>query len=114
MDTVIDRYIADVKRDIIEQVGDDIKTMSDDTFNEQWRDIITGNADGSHFFNRIEAREFFEQNDGAGVLHHMRLAGDVADITITEAFLSDDYETLDVLAREYVVEAAFKEAKKEA
>lgn len=73
-------------------------TLNDDLWAE---DSVTGNASGSYTFNRETAKEYVEDN--LDLLHESCEELGVESSTIGEWFMNQDYETMDVTIRCYLL-----------
>lgn len=73
-------------------------SLNDDLWAE---DSVTGNASGSYTFNRETAKEYVEDN--LDLLHESCEELGVESNTIGEWFMNQDYETMDVTIRCYLL-----------
>lgn len=73
-------------------------TLNDDLWAE---DSVTGNASGSYTFNRETAKEYVEDN--LDLLHESYAELGVGPTTISEWFMNQDYESMDVTIRCYLL-----------
>ena len=75
-------------------------------------DGVTGNASGSYTFNRYEAKEFV-LSGGSQVLKEAVDEGYLTAESFANYFLEEDWESLDVICRCYVLSVAIDEAVNE-
>lgn len=73
-------------------------TLNDDLWAE---DSVTGNASGSYTFNSVVAKEYVEDN--LDLLHESCAELGVDPATISEWFMNQDYESMDVTIRCYLL-----------
>lgn len=73
------------------------------------RDYVTGEADGSRTMNRERAKKEFENLDGYNYLGYAFDEGYIDDTTITNAFLDQNWEALDVICRAYGFDGVARE-----
>ena len=81
--------------------------IADELFN---CDSVTGNASGSYFFNKWEARDAVIDN--ISLLREMCFAWNY-DNEIADMFLSDDWESMDVMLRCYLLHEIMCEVMEE-
>ena len=70
---------------------------------------MTGNASGSYTFNSYEAKGYV-LSGGSQILKEAVDDGYLTAESFANCFLNDDWETLDVICRCYVLSAAIGEA----
>lgn len=70
---------------------------------------VTGNLTGSYFCDTAKARDFFENSDGKAVLRDAYENGLVPADTLADWVVNDQFEALDVTAREMVLFDACKQ-----
>lgn len=111
------KYIHDVTAAVVDHIHDciaaedfaDREALAEYLNDELWTDdAVTGNASGSHTFNRCKAREYVLA-DFETVCDALREFCVEAD-EIGRRFLSEDWEWLDVTARCYVLSMAIENA----
>lgn len=87
---------------------DDLKEMlNDDLWTE---DSVTGNASGSYTFNRLEAKEYVDSNKE--LVNEMVEEFDCRS-KVAEWWLNNDYESIDVSIRCYLLGQAISEVLEE-
>ena len=103
-------YREAIQEDIITYINDNLNLDSNDdkealesTLNDDlWtEDSVTGNASGSYTFNRTAAREYIEDN--LDLLSEACTELGVEPATVGEWFMNQDYETMDVTIRCYLL-----------
>lgn len=101
-------YLKDNYINIENMTEDDWTTLEDDLFIE---DSVTGNASGSYTFSRQQAKEYVIDN-----MDLLRNAYDDFGCSdkLSEQFINEDWETMDVVIRCDLVNPILNEIKKEA
>lgn len=101
----IKEYIENEKSYTIEELEENREEIEQELNDELWTvDSVTGNASGSYTFCRVTAKEY--------VLENLDLLNDAADCfgiepnTISDKFLSEDWEYFDVTIRCYMLSIA--------
>lgn len=113
-------YLEATKEDVLEYINNEINLSDYEDLDELeqflndelWTvDSVTGNASGSYTFNRCQAQEYVCDN-----IDELKEAlddfGTDAE-TITDKFLSEDWEYFDVTIRCYLLGAAISESLEE-
>lgn len=113
-------YLEAMKEDVLEYINNEINLSDyedldelEQFLNDELRtvDSVTGNASGSYTFNRCQAQEYVCDN-----IDELKEAlddfGTDAE-TITDKFLSEDWEYFDVTIRCYLLGAAISESLEE-
>jgi hypothetical protein len=113
-------YLEAMKEDVLEYINNEINLSDYEDLDELeqflndelWTvDSVTGNASGSYTFNRCQAQEYVCDN-----IDELKEAlddfGTDAE-TITDKFLSEDWEYFDVTIRCYLLGAAISESLEE-
>lgn len=101
--------------DYIYKAGSEYYVEFDNKFNHKIYedavedDNITGNLSGSYFCNYYKAREYFLENNGTEILQDAVNEGLIKKEQIADYFLNDDFESLDVLYRDYACGQVFEE-----
>lgn len=114
-------YLNDVKTDIMELIKGnsycDINLMESindenfkDAFNDEFRNTVTGNDNGSYFCNRQQAFYFYCDNGGANVVKDALDEGFTTPELVANDYLDDNWEDLDLIARDYVFDDALTDA----
>ena len=98
-------YYEELKNDIEEYLEDNDITLTEDNFGEVeddlWtEDSVTGNGSGSYTFSRQRAKENLEGN--GDLVREMAVDFDCKD-KVLDWFLDDDYESIDVSVRCYLL-----------
>lgn len=75
-------------------------------------DSVTGNGSGSYTFNRYKAKEYV-LSGGSQILKDAVDEGFLTAESFADYFLNEDWESLDVICRCYVLGAAIDEAVNE-
>lgn len=113
-------YLEAMKEDVLEYINnkinlsdyEDLDELEQFLNDELWTvDSVTGNASGSYTFNRCQAQEYVCDN-----MDELKEALDEFGIdaeTITDKFLSEDWEYFDVTIRCYLLGAAISEGLEE-
>ena len=111
-------YYEAVKEDVLKYIEEEVDTdgidfgeletqLYDDLFTE---DSVTGNASGSYTFSRAQAQEYVEDNKD--LIREM--CGEFGnEERVKNWWLSDDYESIDVSLRCYVLGSAISSALEE-
>lgn len=111
-------YYETVKEDVLKYIEKEVDTdgidfeeletqLYDDLFTE---DSVTGNASGSYTFSRAQAREYIEENKD---LIREMCSEFGCEERVKDWWLSDDYESIDVSIRCYVLSNAISSALEE-
>lgn len=111
-------YYKAVKEDVLKYIEEEVDTdgidfkeletqLYDDLFTE---DSVTGNASGSYTFSRAQAQEYVEENKD---LIHEMCSEFGCEERVKDWWLSDDYESIDVSIRCYVLNSAISAALEE-
>lgn len=111
-------YYKAVKEDVLKYIEEEVDTdgidfeelktqLYDDLFTE---DSVTGNASGSYTFSRAQAQEYVEENKD---LIHEMCSEFGCEERVKDWWLSDDYESIDVSIRCYVLGNAISSALEE-
>lgn len=113
-------YLEAMKEDVLEYINNEINLSDYEDLDELeqflndelWTvDSVTGNASGSYTFNRCQAQKYVCDN-----IDELKEAlddfGTDAE-TITDKFLSEDWEYFDVTIRCYLLGAAISESLEE-
>ena len=111
-------YYEAVKEDVLKYIEEEVDTdgidfeeletqLYDDLFTE---DSVTGNASGSYTFSRAQAQEYVEENKD---LIHEMCSEFGCEERVKDWWLSDDYESIDVSIRCYVLGNAISSALEE-
>lgn len=121
-------YLEDVKMDIMELIKGNsyceinlMESINDenfkDAFNDAFRNTVTGNDNGSYFCDRQQAFNFYRENGGATVVKEAMDEGFTTPEVVASDYLEDNWEDLDLVAREFVfgdaLTAAISELKGE-
>lgn len=114
-------YLESMKKDVLNWIDENVnlcdwesdrdgleEKLNDDLWFE---DRITGNASGSYTFNRWKAQEYVVNN--IDKLKEVLEEFSVDAETITDKFLSEDWEYFDVTIRCYFLGQAIAEALEE-
>ena len=113
-------YLEAMKEDVLNYINSEINFSSFEDLDELeqflndelWTvDSVTGNASGSYTFNRFQAQEYVCDN-----IDELKEALDefgTDSETITDKFLSEDWEYFDVTIRCYLLGAAISEVLEE-
>ena len=111
-------YYEAVKEDVLKYIEEEVDTdgidfgeletqLYDDLFTE---DSVTGNASGSYTFSRAQAQEYVEDNKD--LIREMCSEFGFEE-QVKKWRLSDDYESIDVSLRCYVLGSAISSALEE-
>lgn len=111
-------YYEAVKEDVLKYIEEEVDTdgidfeeletqLYDDLFTE---DSVTGNASGSYTSSRAQAQEYVEENKD---LIHEMCSEFGCEERVKDWWLSDDYESIDVSIRCYVLGNAISSALEE-
>ena len=111
-------YYEAVKEDVLNYIEDEVDTdgidfeeletqLYDDLFTE---DSVTGNASGSYTFNYAQAQEYVEDNKD---LIREMCSEFGNEEQVKNWWFSDDYESIDVSLRCYVLGSAISSAIEE-
>lgn len=111
-------YYKAVKEDVLKYIEEEVDTdgidfeeletqLYDDLFTE---DSVTGNASGSYTFSRAQAQEYVEENKD---LIHEMCSEFGCEERVKDWWLSDDYKSIDVSIRCYVLGNAISSALEE-
>lgn len=111
-------YYEAVKEDVLKYIKENVDMeitdfeeletqLCDDLFTE---DSVTGNASGSYTFNKAQAQEYVEENKD---LIHEMCSEFGCEERVKDWWLSDDYESIDVSIRCYVLGNAISSALEE-
>lgn len=111
-------YYEAVKEDVLEYIEEEVDTdgidfeeletrLCDDLWNE---DSVTGNASSSYTFSRAQAQEYVEDNKD---LIREMCSEFGNEERVKNWWLSDDYESIDVSLRCYVLGSAIGSALEE-
>lgn len=111
-------YYEAVKEDVLKYIEEEVDTdgidfkeletqLYDDLFTE---DSVTGNASGSYTFSRAQAQEYVEENKD--LVREMCNEYNCKQ-KIMENWFDDDYESIDVSLRCYVLNSAISAALEE-
>ena len=109
----LEAMVEDVK-EVIKNEYDATEFTDRDEFEEKlndelWiNDSVTGNASGSYTFNRVEAKDYVEDN--LDLLAEACREFGIDDATIGEKFLDEEFEYFDVTIRCYLLSQAIAEA----
>lgn len=111
-------YYKAVKKDVLKYIEEnvdmeitDFDELENQLADDLWaEDSVTGNASGSYTFSRAEAQEYIEDNKDL-----VREMCDEFDCKqkIMKNWFDDDYESIDVSLRCYVLASAINAAIKE-
>lgn len=113
-------YLEAMKEDVLEYINNEINLSDYEDLDELeqflndelWTvDSVTGNASGSYTFNRCQAQEYVCDN-----MDELKEALDEFGTdaeTISDKFLSEDWEYFDVTIRCYLLGAAISESLEE-
>lgn len=110
-------YYEEVKEDVKNYINEEIDFSDFDDLEELEQflndelftvDSVTGNASGSYTFNRREAREYVLKN--MDVLAEALEGFCVDSETISNNFLSEDWEYFDVTIRCYILGCCISDA----
>lgn len=111
-------YLEAMKEDVKNYIMDEIETKDfsdreelEEKLNEDlWiSDSVTGNASGSYTFNTCKAKEYVLV-DGLDHLRESALEGFTTSEEIGKMFVSEDWETMDVIIRCFLLNSAIYEA----
>lgn len=111
-------YYEAVKEDVLKYIEEEVDTdgidfeeletqLYDDLFTE---DSVTGNASGSYTFSRAQAQEYVEENKD---LIREMCSEFGCEERVKDWWLSNDYESIDVSIRCYVLGSAISSALEE-
>lgn len=109
-------YLEEMKNDVMEYVNNeiDLKDYEDrDELEQELNDVlwtvdsVTGNASGSYTFNRWQAKEYVVDN--IGELEEAVREFCIDSKTVTDKFLSEEWEYFDVTIRCYLLWQAIGE-----
>ena len=111
-------YYEAVKEDVLKYIKEEVDTdgidfeeletqLYDDLFTE---DSVTGNASSSYTFNRAQAQEYVEENKD---LIREMCSEFRCEKQVKSWWFSDDYESIDVSIRCYVLGSAIGSALEE-
>ena len=111
-------YYEAVKKDVLKYIeeevdtdGIDFKELETQLYNDLFtEDSVTGNASGSYTFSRAQAQEYVEENKD---LIHEMCSEFGCEKRVKDWWLSDDYESIDVSIRCYVLGSAISSALEE-
>lgn len=111
-------YYEAVKEDVLKYVekevdtdGIDFKELETQLYNDLFtEDSVTGNASGSYTFSRAQAQEYVEENKD--LIHEMCNEFGCEE-RVKDWWISDDYESIDVSIRCYVLGSAIGSALEE-
>ncbi|RHP45280.1 hypothetical protein [Clostridium sp. AF32-12BH] len=111
-------YYGAVKEDVLKYIEEnvdmeitDFNELENQLVEDLWaEDSVTGNASGSYTFSRAEAQEYVEDNKNL-----VREMCDEFDCKqrIMENWFDNDYESIDVSLRCYVLNSAISAALEE-
>ena len=111
-------YYEAVKEDVLKYIeeevdtdGIDIEELETQLYNDLFtEDSVTGNASGSYTFSRAQAQEYVETNKD---LVREMSSEFRCEEQVKNWWLSDDYESIDVSLRCYVLGSAIGSALEE-
>lgn len=114
-------YLEEMTNDVKEWINDEFNTeqlnerltdreaFENDLNDYLWiTDAVTGNASGSHTFNRWTAQQYV--NDNTDILKEALQEFGIDSKTIADKFLNDDWEYFDVTIRCYLLGQAIAQA----
>ena len=117
-------YLEAMTEDVKEYIKDNCTTAEQLTAledREEWEntlhdalwveDSVTGNASGSHTFNRYTAKEYVIEN--IDILNEAVQEFCIESETVRDKFLNEDWEYFDVCIRCYLLSAAISKAVEE-
>lgn len=100
-----ENYMSDQLSKYAYKDGSDYFVEFDDDFKNEIMerafncDSVTGNMSGSYFCDRQKAKECFEENNGIEILNTALFEGLISKENITDYFMNNDFESLDVICR---------------
>ena len=105
----LDAIKADIRdwmndnNDVVDYVGLTKSELYDKLNDDLWiADGVTGNGSGSYTFNCSEAKEYV-QDDGDNYIRDMVKEGWLTSDKLVEYYLNEDYESIDVCIRCYLL-----------